>query len=487
MNLNENFIITYPKEGTKFIGFESRKSCKILKFLSEFTFDEFLIGITELNSKEFQNLFFFIFESQKFKFCGQSSNQKPEKVESLETFLLRFCKIRPIILQLVSKTENVTKFYYKDENVGEFFEINQQAHELRNIHQFPTFFSALMNKKVDKIDDELIEKLTKIGNSSLIVRLLRTLDLSEDLNNKIIFKCAANGSKNQLLAALDVPFENGNDGLHLKAQNYLTNTFNHNSDNNENQQSLLLIAIENSNTKVLEFLTTSCKHLIKQLPYDHQVDISTAAFKANYFEVLCDLLQCDFPFPDDFESSDVNYARLRNVIDDREAFHRWIEEENIKSMEQFIESNQSMKIIYNTQNESALYNAMMLKKFKIFYYLKSLGFEGVCLNSYTEIASDDEELEVVKKSVEIQRRKNISNAVPNVENSVMIMVTKSLIHKQMISDKTELEYRQMIDKWFKGIYRTKIGSKLLDVASQCQDLKIFFDFENETVRILIKS
>lgn len=485
MNLNENFIITYPKDGSKTIEIESRKSCKILKFPSEFTFDEFLIGITELNSKEFQYLFFFIFESQKFKFSGQSSNQKPEKVESLETFLLRFCKTRPMILQLVSKTENVTKLYYKDENVGEFFEINQQAHELQNVHQFPTFFSALMNKKIDKIDDELIEKLTKSGNSSLIVRLLRTLELSEDLNNKIIFKCAANGSKNQLLAALDVPFENGSDGLDLKVHNYLTNTFNLNSENNESQQSLLLIAIKNSNTEVLKFLTTSCKHLIKQLPYDHQVDISTTTFKANQFEVLCDLMQCDFPFPDDFESSDVKYPRLRKIIDEREAFHRWIEEENDKSMKIFIDKNQSMKIIYNTQNESALYNAMKLKKFKIFYYLKSLGFEGVCLNSYKEIASDDEELEVVKKSVAIQRRKNISNALPNVENSVMIMITKAFIHNQC--DETKLEYRKMIDKWFKDIYRTKIGCKLLDVAAQCQDLKIFFDFENETVRILIKS
>jgi len=54
------------------------------------------------------------------------------------------------------------------------------------------------------------EKLPKVKNSSLILRFLRTLELSEEFFNKLIHKYVAEGSKLNLLAVIDINvYENG--------------------------------------------------------------------------------------------------------------------------------------------------------------------------------------------------------------------------------------------------------------------------------------
>ena len=478
MKFDDQFIITYNKASFNNILEKDKKCCKVLRFSSLYNLDEILLVISDLCSNDYPYLYFFAIEANCFGFCGKYSNTKPKIASTIEKFLLKFIKNRPVIMQLESKNENVKKIFYKDENIFEFLEINHE-----NLHDFPNFYSLFINGGIKTIDDELLDKMIKKSNSSLSLRVLRTLNISADnIIKKIIFKCAASGTKNQLLASLDIAFEFNQHELYQDTINYLSKTYFLNSEIDEFEQSILLSAVENHNSEIVNFLLTIYKSLVTKLPIEHQIDISNIAFDTNQIEILWSLLECDFPFPDDFDSSSTNDERFQKIMDDRKKFHQWIEEKNFANMDDFIEDNPNLKMIYNVQNDSALHHALNSKNYDVYYYLKSYGLKGENL-SFTQVARNEKEIENVQNMGVYQRRKNVMNAIPNEDNSVMILISKSFIHNQIMSDRAKWKYRSNIEKWFKEINRTDFGSKIFHVASQCEDLKIIFDFDNETVSV----
>ena len=58
---------------------------------------------------------------------------------------------------------------------------------------------------------------------------------------------------------------------------------------------------------------------------------------------------------------------------------------------------------------------------------------------------------------------------------------KTFIHNKDITEEHEAQYRQKIKKWFQDISNVKYCKELLDVVTQCENLKIIFDFESELV------
>ena len=488
IKIDEKFLITLTKNDNKSIEREAKLNCKIIKFSSEFTIDEVLTTIGALDPTEYPNLFIFIIENQNLKFTAENKEEKPEKFQEK---LNKFGSNRPLIIQQTSKDENVTKIYYKRENSTQIVVIDQH---FQNSSSRQAILISLVDGELGQLEMEFLKRLSNIQDDSLILRFMRTLDMQEELFETMILRAAKSRSKAELLAVLDALFEGEGRILNNRAQKYLKNVFKSTgndkddspckkSTKSKNATSVLLTAVENKNTEVIDYLITYCSHLIQQLPFEHQVRISTAAFETNQIDVLCDLLEIsDFPFPQNFKEDPEVHQKLYEIAVERKDFKLAVEEENFVKIDNFIDKKPSLKFTYNPENKSAMKQAMDLKKFNVYFYLKSFGFYATEFDSLEKVLSK-EDLEIAKKSATKQRIKNVSEAQCDANNSIMLLCTRSLIHNRRISKEQDAEYRKKIRKWFEAIY--KIAPEMLDAAAASDKLKIIFDFESMLVRILI--
>jgi len=88
----------------------------------------------------------------------------------LQEKLLQFGKSRPIIIQLTSQEENVTKIYYKDEIAAQFISIDQQGYNFEEIINFPSFLWSFLDGKFSNIEHQVPKLLLTIPNSSLKIQ-----------------------------------------------------------------------------------------------------------------------------------------------------------------------------------------------------------------------------------------------------------------------------------------------------------------------------
>ncbi|CAG9809519.1 unnamed protein product [Chironomus riparius] len=518
--VDEKFVLKSSKGA---LDNEAKNSCKILKFTSEWKLDNVLVTLSELKLDEYPNLFIFVINNTNFEFYKGNFVQKKltrnKLLDKIRKSLKKF-EVRPLILQLTSENEGATKFYYHEEKSEIFLSIKKQDKSFVKVSNFTTFMHSFLSGNFDNFEDILVEKLPKVTHSVLILRFLRVLKLSDEFVIKIIQKCAGHGTKKDFLAALDASFESDGRTLLIKSQKYLSNIINEdfdeihdsseitpaidhvismaslrdygiqddnkdvtslsscNSSFSHSNPSVLLTAIENKNKEVIDYLITYCTHLIQQLPFKHQVKISTTAFELNQIDILCDLLEMsDFPFPQSFNPDSITYQRLQRLVEDRIGFKDAIKSENFLVIINFINNNPNLKIIYNHLNISALSDAIDTKKFKVYFYLKSLGFNATVFASHEEVLSD-EDLKIANKHVNEQKKVKVDEILGDVNNSVALLSARSFINNRKINKQQEAEYREKIKKWIEDVNKIKFDSKMLDIAASCESLRIIFDFES---------
>ena len=217
--------------------------------------------------------------------------------------------------------------------------------------------------------------------------------------------------------------------------------------------------------------------------FDHQIEISAVAFKTGQYDVFCDLLEvCDFPFPNNLKLNSISIKRLRKIINSHIELHQAISAEDLVKIKEFNKNHPEIKYGYNLKNVSAICHALDSKKFKAFLLLKSLRFQDIEIENYQDELSNDADKNKVKRLAGMQRRENIEMSSGNKDQSAVALTTKSFIYSRNEKEKAkEEEQHEMIKKWFKEIYKTKFGCKLIDAAVQCEKLKIIFDFECESV------
>lgn len=496
-NITNLFEILYTKENCKVVNKKIKHKCKILKFTTEWNFNEIFENLSKLESAYFPYLFILIIETESFGFSKPKSNPIHEKLKMLEHFVKTFTKDRSILFKLTAINENITKFYYKDDDVDELILINQdQVGE--NFYDFPTFFCCLMGGTFKAFDNITIHKIIKLKNSHLALKLLKlwtqgSNSNSEELTIKLIFKCASKGSKKAFLAALDAPLKAQEVIHNLDAQYFLTELFESddashkksdcsNQKNESSRKSVLQCAVENSNSDVIDFLIENCTHLIQQLPLEHQVYISTSAYTTKQFKVLADLLEfCDFPFPNKYDSNSIPDERLRRITFDRNKFHSDIMAGNFSKLRKFIEKYPNLKIARNSKNISAAYKALKSKKYENFFRLKSIGFQATEFGNYEETITNSKELKRAKTIAAIITQENIKESIETVNKTVMLLCTRSFIHNKKITKEIEKDYRKKIEEWYSCIYKTEFGPMLLNAVVQSEKLKIIYDFNSESV------
>ena len=485
-SINEKFLHIF--QGTEHL--ETKRICKILKFPPSLNFEDVSSEISRINCKFFPNLFMFVVETENFGFSG--NNQQVEatnqKIKQLKNNLLNLGETRPMILQITSTNENTTKIYFKREN-SNFIEIKQSSANDHTFNDFLSFMQHFLTTKITNFEGLMLDKLPMIKDSTLIIRFLRTLRMSKKFFNQLVLNCATRGSKNDLLAAIDAPFEGDGRILSCEAENWINKTISikQSSSTQPNEEtsihSVLHSAITNTNEEIIDYLTSHCAHLIQQLPVEHQVQISTVAFNGEHYDILCDLLiLCDFPFPENFKPDPTENQKLNNIIDDRREFFQSISkvEFNPEEISNFIKDNPNFNIIYNFNNESALFEAITTGKYKAYFHLKSLGFEAVEFDDIDEVI-DGEELKEAKKFETQQRRNNVQRSIMDSKLPILLLSGRSSIHDRKTKSEEEEKCREKIRKWFEDIYNSKFGSLLLRTASMCDKLRIIFDFESDSV------
>jgi len=509
IKFNESFVIKLTNENFNIIDRNARQNCKILQISSELDIDHKLAIISTLEPSEHSNLFIFLIEHQNENLLNKDQGTKSQQ---LEEHLIKFGTARPLIIQQIFEAENETKFYYKGENSCEIEDIIQQYGEDCELHEnIKNKLRSLLDEKLQPFEDEMLKKLSFIKDNSIILRFLRTLNIQEAFFGSMVLEIAENGSKADLLAVLDASFEENGRVLNNQAQSYIQDVYEDDESgsesdevessseqvsdedqddpmdgtsarNEDSSQSVLFTAVKHSNKEIVDFLITYCSDLIQQLPVEHQIRISTAAFDNNQLYVICDLLEfSDFPFPKDFDitNNQINNEKLQSIIADRIKFHEVIEEENCKEIKEFIDKNLRLRFIYSPQNITAMKKAIESKKYKTYYYLKSFGLIASEFRNLDEVL-DENELKKANEQAIIQKNESISDALRNTSKSVLILCTRSLIHNRKVKKEDETKYRKHIKKWLEDV--NKIAAIMIDVAASCENLVIIFDFESKFVR-----
>jgi len=462
--VNDKFIIRLNRTHSPTLFHNTKANCKVLEFSSIFDITTIETQIKSLNISEYPQLFIFVFTFDKVA-CGD--------IEKLKTILLEFNKVRPIILQVSSEREKVTKIFYKKNDCNEFYEINQN-NNINGVENFTTFLWSFLTDKTDNISNYLSQETFKIDDSPTIVKFLncfKKIDKGE-INGEIIKSCAKYGSELHLLEALEISKENTGTFSKLANCNAYKNLQGH---------SVLSMAIEGKNTRIFNYLINDCKYWMKELPYDRQVHASNTAYYTHE-PFLCDLLQkIDFPFPKENKIYENAGENLKKIIEDRQKLEAAIKnfDENLTNFNEISEfkknaANKNVSVAYNEKNESAIYQAHQLKKPKLIKYLVSQGYK---LENNEEVKvkiGKNEIFEITWMNIECSRSES--------EKSIKLVALKSSIYNET-NQQQEEEQRKKIIQYYREINKSEFGSKMLDIAAQCESLKIVFDFEHHMVRI----
>jgi len=476
--VNDDCILIYTKDKEKDIN---KEKCKIMKFTSTWNYKDVLDIIKELKQEDYPNLFIFVIDTRS-KRSWQSSestrdSKRPKLSRSWEKALLKFGNDRPMVLQLKAENENVTEFYYKEVNSSNFDRVDLKQRDFEEHLNLSSFLWTFLDDQIEDSKKVLLDKLYKVKNLTLIVRFLRILSTSNVYIKKLILKCAAYGSVNSLFASIDYLFDGNKraSAVELMREN-LEKVSIIESFNSTKQTSIILEAVRNKNKKVVEYLLSNWTHLV-ELPFEHQLEISTTAFDKNQIDVLYDLINVsDYPFPTNFNIKSIKDGRLRRLANKRDEFHKAISKDDIKAFDIFNKENPNLKCAFNTNNKTALCQAIDSNKEDAYIKLKALRF---CKAEHEE----DRKHNFDNKKLVFATRSNIKNSNKNEEKCILVLLAKSSIHN--VKDDKKVYYHAKIRKWFEDISKVKYGQLLLKVVSSCEKLKIVFDFEEKYVSINI--
>jgi len=471
-SFRNDIIINFKNIEVDLISQQEKENYNIIKFPSESDLEKILKFTSKPITKDYPNAFIFVFECESFETFS-------EKFDKIKDSLTENKKFHPIIIKIESNDDQI-KFYYFDDGQKSYIEVNKDQEMDENTRDIAKYLYRFITMSPEDYENLVLDNLNSSNDSPLILRFLQTLDYPYGFHLELRYMCAEDRSKNDFLAALGAPLEGEGRILNSQAEEYLYEIIKEKG----KVISILYKAVEYSNEDVVNYLITHCTHLIQQLPFYHRIDISTAAFDDKKFDVLCDLLEfSDFPFPKQFDPrSIINHERLSQICLERIKFHEAIRNKKSNEVFKFVEKYSNLKIIFSITNKSAMCTAIDCRNFEEYYRLKSRGFEAELSENCETREFTAKDKQALSDQALRQTKINADRSISDKEKTVALLASRSLIHNRKIAKHEELKYREKIKKWFKDLYKIEICKELLDVAVQCEELKIVFDFESESVR-----
>lgn len=450
---------------------------KAIKFTSECNLVDVVQKYSIINTKLFPSAFIFVIEHENFGLNGPDDSHIKSFLKTL--FLNDSFATRPLILQLTSKSENLSNLFYKKQKSNDFSEI-KSCEKIGNFVN--SFFWSFVSGEIKNFDDNLSDFLLGKTDSALIIKFLNIFKIPGEFLWKLKLKCAVKGSKNEFLAAFGNSFDDYSILQNIEAQSILNRTFLlqfhqnfvNQSNNYHSEMSILLLALENSNNEVLEYLITKCSYLIQQLPFDHQVKVTTAAFNNQQFDILCELIEdCDFPFPDNFNIMVIN-NRLHQLAKTRSELFTAIQFGDIPAINNFIDNNQNLKIVYNIKNKSSLKQSIDSNRIDIYCLLQFHGFQPAYNEDFENFFTSSQGEQIAEIKIKYSSK----------NSTVMQLANRSFPLDRKNNKEEEEKCYKNIKKWYEEIYKSKFGKELFNSAAQCDELQIIFDFESEFVSII---
>ncbi|KAL7013572.1 hypothetical protein ACKWTF_015473 [Chironomus riparius] len=452
IKIKKNILIDLDQQHLDQIEQDAKIKCKILKFSSESKFENVLFTLMSLKSRTYPYLFIFIINLESFV--------DDTNVKVLQTVLLNFSKTQQLVLQLTLNDE--TQFYYKDENSAEFIKVDLKTNKPDKIKDFSTFLQLFLSEDSESLENHILDTILRIDDSLLILKFIQILDpVNDDFFHYIITYCAEEGSKTELIAAMDGYVDDNGKLKGNQLKNILTTS------------AVLFDAIKYPNQSIVDFLIKDCGHFIRHLPIDHQIEVSNYLLAEKLLKTLCDLLDStDFPFPNTLNHESVTDERFRTIIDTRLELFENILLENLEEIEKFANNNPNIRFAYNLYNKSAVSFALDASKFKAFCRLISLRFQGEIDKNLIKA----EQFEIEKQKLS-QLRKNVQDSMSNNEEVILLLLSRSFIFNRSSINNSENKYFEKIKEWYKDIQKAEFGEVLLKACSQCKDIKIIYDFE----------
>lgn len=438
-----------------------------------------------------------------FIFVIVVKTSKDESQESQTSEISRLGKVISIdaIVQLVNENSCLT-FVRERRNCNESFQklVNSHndlmpskcmLHDSKSFN-FCLLFSFLCNNQGGSCSGQLLStKLdttkdfsgltflnfaTKHG-SILCLKFLNLFDWNLDERNEDGMRPLEIAAKFNRLECLKVllevpcyfPEEFGLKFLLKEKRNFLELTDNRDFN-------VLMIAIASKNEEVVKFLL-KCNLDLNRTTWKGD-KASDLAYKKNNFEILCELLKADSPFPRIENRQQVENSSLREIISARDDFHEFIQDnefndEVCKAICTFIDTNSQISCAYSEKNISALTTAVQYKKFDTYLYLRSQGFSNGIDDTFHEVCANLKSSEKNKIA-----GLNLSCFKAPVSEHILELLSRS---KLGFNVKNRHECFVKLRNFFETLYEIPQVRPLIVVASSLKDLRIIFDFNQEYI------
>lgn len=193
--VKQQFVIEYSKDKYELIKDEDKRYSRYVVFAQNWKIQEIAAEVEKFQRSIFPFLLAIIFDDEEIEEFLQP-NQSPNNLfENILECLASFSVNRPFIIQKTSKYRNETKLFYKDENSPQFQCFDVYKKKPMNAKNFKDLFCIFMNEKIDNFEEKIVKAFPNVNNLNVIWDFLKTLELPEEFFNKIIIKCAEEGTQ----------------------------------------------------------------------------------------------------------------------------------------------------------------------------------------------------------------------------------------------------------------------------------------------------
>lgn len=201
---------------------------------------------------------------------------------------------------------------------------------------------------------------------------------------------------------------------------------------------------------------------------DYKIAVQLA-WNVQAYEKMISLLSVDAPFPDNFKLKDLidNCPNevLKEIVLDRESFHKSITDNSTDEIELFIRKTLHIKQAFNTNNQSALVTAAQAKQWDVFVFLQSKGYH---IGAHEDLELTDED----KRNLKLAKPKYFRKQ----DNShIIFLLSKSKLGhegdyfndiKELFEQLDEIPYvSTVLQVRFELISLYQISTRLVPMAS----------------------
>jgi len=192
-------------------------------------------------------------------------------------------------------------------------------------------------------------------------------------------------------------------------------------------------------------------------------------------KIILELLKSNSKVPAGFDYDNAS-EDVKKFIDKCEGMHSDVNEDKFDDLKVKLDSEPNLIHFYNRNNQSLLAYAIQQKKYEIFSYLD----HGLTVGSHKDFEEVYENIKNDNKARTL-REKHQSNSIIYEENHLLQLRLNSRIGN---NDRFHHNHWSCIEEALITMNKNSYCKKILKVAAECKNLKIYFDFKHDSTYYL---